>query len=124
MSRLDTADSAPGANDGDRPVKYNERMGFASSMFQYAQDLPLAPGTYPFPDDQIDATNTTAVAMLTVYPRQTPWNISDTDVKALADQCARLTKQAKRRMLLRFGKGLKLSCGKVLMQFLSHQPRK
>ena len=57
--------------------------------------------------------------MLTVYPRPTPWNISDTDVQALAAQCARLTKQAKRRMVLRFGKGFTISShmenGQVLM---------
>ena len=101
MARLDTADSAVGAKDGDRPVKFNERMGFKSSLFQYAQNLPIEAGSFPFPDDQVDATNSDALVLLTVYPRPTPWNISDADVNALAAQCARLNK-AKRRILLRF----------------------
>lgn len=32
---LDTADSAPGAHDGDRPVKFINRTGFSPSVYQY-----------------------------------------------------------------------------------------
>ena len=71
-------------------------------MFQFAQDLPIPADSFPFPDDQIDATNSDAVAYLTVYPRPDPWNIADADIQKLADQCARLNQQANRRIILRF----------------------
>jgi hypothetical protein len=77
-------------------------MGFEASFFQYAQNLPIEAGSFPFPDDQVDATNTTAVVVLTVYPRPTPWDIPAAEIEKLADQCARLNKEAKRRILLRF----------------------
>lgn len=77
-------------------------MGFEASFFQYAQNLPIEQGSFPFPDDQVDETNTTAVVVLTVYPRPTPWQISDADIQRLAEQCSRLNKQAKRRIILRF----------------------
>jgi beta-mannanase len=99
---LDTADSTPGANDGDRPVKLNERMKYNLGAFQYAQNLPIGADLFPFPDTQIDDTKTDAIAYLTVYPRPTPWNISDVDVEALASQCGRLNNEAKRRVILRF----------------------
>ncbi len=78
-------------------------MGFVSSSFQYAQDLPIPAGGYPFPDDQVDATNSRALVVLTVYPRPNPWAITDADIDVLAQQCARLNNEAKRRLLLRFG---------------------
>jgi beta-mannanase len=58
---------------------------------------------FPFPDDQIDATNTNALAVLTVYPVPNAWTITDQDLKQLTDQCSRLNNQAKRRLLIRFG---------------------
>ena len=100
--RLDTADSSPGANDGDRPTKFNERMGFKASINQYAQDIPIPSDSFPFPSEQIDATGTNAIVLLTVYPRPTPWNISDAAILALANQCAELNRNG-RRILLRFG---------------------
>jgi hypothetical protein len=103
ISRLDSADSAPGARDGDRPLKFNQRLGFNASVFQYAQDLPIPADSFPFPDEQVDATMTDAVVLLTVYPRPNPWAITDADIDVLAKQCARLNTLAKRRLLLRFG---------------------
>lgn len=38
--RLATNDSTPGAGDGDRPKLFNERMGWKSGVFQYAQNIP------------------------------------------------------------------------------------
>jgi len=102
-NRLQTNDSSPGAKDGDRPKKFNERTKMFGSFFHYAQNLPIGPNEYPFPDDQIDETNTDAIAVLTVYPIPSPWTITDQDIKQLTDQCARLNNQAKRRMLIRFG---------------------
>jgi hypothetical protein len=32
---LDTADSTTTSSDGDRPLKFNQRMGFNASVFQY-----------------------------------------------------------------------------------------
>ncbi len=40
---LATNDSAPGANDGDRPIKFNQRMGWKAGVFQYAQNMPIGP---------------------------------------------------------------------------------
>jgi hypothetical protein len=99
---LDTADSSPTAKDGDRPVKLNQRMGFKFSAFQYAQSIPILAGDHPFPDDQVDDTHTDALVLLTVYNKYDPFSITDSDIQVLADQLARLTKVAKRRMLLRF----------------------
>lgn len=47
--RLQTNDSSPGANDGDRPVKFNQRMGFKAGTFQYAQNIPLDQPGITFP---------------------------------------------------------------------------
>ena len=99
---MQTNDSSPGANDGDRPVKFNSRMNFYSSFFHYAQNLPIGPGDFPFPDDQVDATNTNAMVVLTVYPIPNAWGITDADIKVLTDQCARLNNNANRRLLIRF----------------------
>eukprot|EP00842_Homolaphlyctis_polyrhiza_P004769 jgi/Hompol1/5293/HPOL_001255-RA len=61
---LDTADSVPGANDGDRPALLNKRLGFNIGAIQYAQNLPIPAGSFPFPIEQIEATglNTTCDA--------------------------------------------------------------
>ena len=75
-------------------------MNLKASLFQYAQTLPIE--SFPFPDDQIDATGTDALALVTIYPAPTPWNISDADMSALVNQCARLNKEAKRRIILRY----------------------
>ena len=64
--------------------------------------MPIPAGGFPFPDDQVDETATDAFVVLTVYPRPNPWNIADADIQALANQCARLNKNANRRILLRF----------------------
>jgi hypothetical protein len=95
---LDTANI--GSVDGDRPVSFNERMKLKCSGFQYAQNLPI--DTFPAPDEQIKATGTDAFMLLTVYPRPTPWNISDADIDALGAQCKRLNNQENRRLLIRF----------------------
>ncbi len=84
-------------------MKFNSRTNFYASFFQYAQNIPIGPNDFAFPDDQIDETNTDALVVLTVYPISSPWTITDTDIKQLTDQCARLNIQAKRRMLIRFG---------------------
>jgi hypothetical protein len=96
---LDTEDSLPGANDGDRPIKFNQRLGFNSSSFQYAQNLPV--DTFTFPIEQIEDLNTDTFVFLTIYPRPNPWNISTSDITALAEQCSKLNSQG-RRVLLRF----------------------
>lgn len=41
--------------------------------------------------------------LLTVYPRPTPWNISDSEVNRLAEQCKRLNNEEQRRLLIRLG---------------------
>ena len=96
---LDTADSAPGLGDGDRPTKFNQRMGFNASVFQYGQNIPI--DTFPMPIEQIEATGTDAVVYLTVYPRPTPWNITDDMINQLAVQCGNYNK-AGRKVLMRF----------------------
>ncbi|KAJ3079917.1 hypothetical protein HK102_003431 [Quaeritorhiza haematococci] len=100
---LDTADSRPGANDGDRPILFNRRMGFNSSLFQYAQDLPIPANGFAAPDEQVKETGTDTILFLTVYPRPNPANITDEDIAALVRQCRRLTVDERRRVLIRFG---------------------
>ncbi|KAI8913205.1 glycoside hydrolase superfamily [Gorgonomyces haynaldii] len=96
---LDTADSAPGALDGDRPVKFNERMGFKASVFQYAQNIPI--DTYPFPYEQITDTNSDAYVFLTVYPRPSPWTVTDEQITNLTLQMKKIN-DGGRRVLMRF----------------------
>jgi Glycosyl hydrolase family 26 len=96
---LDTADSSAGANDGDRPAKFNQRLGINASFFQYAQNLPV--DTYPFPIEQIEATNSDALVYLTVYPSPNPWSITDAQISTLTAQMAKITSQG-RRVLMRF----------------------
>jgi hypothetical protein len=90
------------AKDGDRPVKFTRRLNLTFSTWQFGQNLPIGTGSYPFPDDQVDATGTDALVILTVYPLPNPWTIEDSDIQALALQMQRLTVTAKRRMFLRF----------------------
>jgi beta-mannanase len=93
------ADNSATANDGDRPVKYNQRMGVNGSFFQYAQNLPV--DSYTFPEEQIYATGTDALVYLTIYPRPTPWAITDADIATLTQQMAKLNSGG-RRVLMRF----------------------
>lgn len=99
---LDTADTSPGANNGDRPLLFNQRMGFNASFFQYAQNIPI--DTYPFPAEQIDATETDALVHLTVYPRPSPWSITDADINVLTSQMAEINRRG-RKVVLRFAPG-------------------
>lgn len=98
---LDTADSAAGALDGDRPVKFNQRMGFNASVFQYAQDLPIPAGSFSFPIEQIEATGTDALIYLTVYPRPS-LDVADADIQLLALQLAKINASG-RQVVMRFG---------------------
>ena len=76
-------------------------MGFKISAFQYAQNTPI--DTFPAPDEQITATGTDAIMLLTIYPRPTPWTISEKDIQDIVTQCKRLNNDEKRRLLIRFG---------------------
>ena len=96
---IDTADSVPNANDGERPYKFNQKMGFNMSAYQYAQNLPI--DTFSFPVEQIEVLDTDTIIYLTVYPRPSPWSISDADIKSLTQDLGNLNRQ-KRRVLLRF----------------------
>ena len=106
VNRLDTED----AHGADRPVKFNDRMGFLTSLFQYSQNLPLGASEYPFPSDQVDETGTDAAVLLTIYPLLsnvpnrvfTSNAITDTDITVLADQLQKLS-IGKRKILLRLG---------------------
>lgn len=100
---LDTADSAPGKGDGDRPRLINQRLGFNLSSFQYSQFLPVV--DYPFPIEQIEELGTDALVYLTIDPRPNPWSISDAAIAQLAAQCEKMTKDGK-RVLLRLGPGI------------------
>jgi hypothetical protein len=107
---LDTADSAPGALDGDRPSKFNQRMGLNFSSFQYAQNLPInyTNNEFPFPMEQIDDLQTDAVVFLTIYPFRTSlphWKVTDDDIQFLADQIKNLTTRPHNpcKVLLRLG---------------------
>jgi hypothetical protein len=64
-----------------------------------AQNIPI--DTFPFPYEQVYATGTDALVFLTVYPRPTPWSITDADIEVLTKQMADLNKGG-RRVLLRF----------------------
>jgi hypothetical protein len=88
---LDTADSRPNLNDGDRPIKFNQRFGFNASGFQFGQNLPInrTNNEFEFPSEQIDALRTNAFAFLTVYPH--PDNVTDESINLLATQMQRLT---------------------------------
>ncbi|KAI8927685.1 glycoside hydrolase superfamily [Entophlyctis helioformis] len=97
---LDTADSAPGVGDGDRPVRMDQRLGFNLSSFQYAQNIPI--DTFPFPIEQVEATGTDSLIYLTVYPRPTPWTVTDEQITNLTRQCGIINSQG-RRVLVRFG---------------------
>jgi hypothetical protein len=107
---LDTADSSPGALDGDRPIKFNQRMGMNFSSFQYAQNLPVnyTNNEFPFPMEQIDELQTNAVLFLTVYPFRSTlphWNVSGADIEFLSDQIKNLTTRPHNpcKVLLRLG---------------------
>ncbi|KAL2916820.1 hypothetical protein HK105_203599 [Polyrhizophydium stewartii] len=97
---LDTADSASGAGDGDRPTLAIKRMGYNLHAFHYAQNIPV--DTYPFPIEQIEATGLDALVFLTVYPRPTPWTVTDADINELATMCGKINNQG-HRIVLRFG---------------------
>jgi hypothetical protein len=64
-----------------------------------AQNIPI--DTFPFPYEQVYATGTDALIMLTVYPRPNPWAISDADIMNLTRQMADLNRGG-RRVLMRF----------------------
>jgi hypothetical protein len=61
-------------------------MGFYSAGFQYAQNLPVVAGDFPFPSLQVQNLSTDAIVILTVYPIPNPWSIQDADIQALANQ--------------------------------------
>jgi hypothetical protein len=88
---LDTTNS-------DRPLAFNQRMGFKSTCFQYAQNLPNL--DFDLPDEQVP-TNT--CILLTIYPKPNPWNITDADINKLSTQLVRLTQTLNFQMFLRIG---------------------
>jgi hypothetical protein len=96
---LDTADSSPGSGDGDRPLAFNQRMGFNASCFQYAQNIPI--DTYPFPYEQVYTLETDAIVYLTVYPRPSPWTVTDDQIANLTSQCSQMNRDG-RRVMIRF----------------------
>ena len=96
---IDSVDSSPGRNDGDRPYKFNQRMGFNMSAYQYAQNIPI--DTFAFPVEQIEVLDTDTSIYLTVYPRPSPWTISDADVRVLTQSMGKLNSQ-NRRVIMRF----------------------
>ena len=95
---LDTTNLPNGAT-GDRPASLNARMGFNFGAFQYGQNLPIT--DYPFPEEQVYATNTNALVYLTVYNLNDPWSVTEDQIKNLTMQCGKLNANG-RPVLLRF----------------------
>jgi hypothetical protein len=86
-------------------VKFNERMGWKASVFQYAQNMPVEVSCvfnhkgFPFPEEQIYATNSYALIFLTVYCMN--FDMPQADIDFLADQMQRLTVDSKRQVIIR-----------------------
>ncbi|KAJ3017591.1 hypothetical protein HKX48_003456 [Thoreauomyces humboldtii] len=55
-------------NEGDTPVKFNQRLGFQASLFQFSIELPIQPQSLP-PVNLVDATNSDATLYITVFPQ-------------------------------------------------------
>ena len=99
---VNVTDSYEGAGDGDTPVKFNQRMGFNASMFQFGQSLPNSDGDKSkFPYNLVGDTHTDAIVSLTIQPTS-PWTLSDVEIKQLYDQCQALALD-QRKVLIRFG---------------------
>lgn len=110
---LDSTDLPNLPNSGDRPQKFNSRLGINASAFQYAENIPnLAHPQYMA--DQLDLLTDNAILYITVYPmdagdgtsaalkglNSNPWPISDQDITYLAGNCSELNKKG-RRVLMR-----------------------
>ncbi|KAJ3130123.1 hypothetical protein HK098_006182 [Nowakowskiella sp. JEL0407] len=84
----------------DTPDAINTRLGFNLSVFHFAQNIPVGETEAPI---ELLFASTEVVILLSVYARQglTEDIVTDDDLKALAQQCARLNQQG-RKILLRF----------------------
>lgn len=99
---VNITDSYEGAGDGDSPVKFNQRMGFNASMFQFGQPLPNPDGDkLKFPYNLVGDTHTGTIVSLTIQPTS-PWTLSDDEIKQLYDECQALALD-QRKVLIRFG---------------------
>jgi hypothetical protein len=91
-SWLDTSDT----QGKDRPILFNNRMGFNATCFQYAQNLPN--NDFDLPDTQVPENT---CIMLTIYPKPNPWNITDADIKKLSNELVRLSQDQHFSLFLR-----------------------
>ena len=97
---LDTTDPPNQRGAGDRPLKFSQRTGLNISTFQFAQDLPNIYNS-DYMANQIDALRTDAILYITVFPKPSPWAISDDAIAELALQCQQLNAKG-RQVLIRF----------------------
>lgn len=97
---LDTHDSFPGSNDGDRPRNFTKRMELNVTGFHYAQEFPIPVNSYPFPYEQVQSMGPDAAVLLTVYPKNDTF--FETDIDALVTQCKTMNKEG-RMVVVRFG---------------------
>lgn len=107
---LDTS-PIPGTNEGiDSPSKFNNRLGFNASLFQYAQNVPFD-DTTAAPLEQVVNLGTDAIIQLTIYPddsRIRSWKnydaldlFTDANILALVKQIGHFVEDANTKILLR-----------------------
>lgn len=107
---LDTADLPDRPNSGDRPIKFNNRLGLNMSAFQYAENMPSSVSSQ-YMSDQLNQLTDNSILYITVYPMNSgdgtaaplsngPWPVTDLDISYLAGNCSELNAQG-RRVLIR-----------------------
>ena len=110
---LDSSDLPNQPDSGDRPRKFNSRMGLNMSAFQYAENIPN-PYHPQYMEDQLNELSDNSILYISVYPMDAgdgtaaalrdlssaPWPISDQDISYLAGNCSALNRRG-RRVILR-----------------------
>ncbi|KAI9324835.1 glycoside hydrolase superfamily [Zopfochytrium polystomum] len=106
---VDTQDPKDSPSGGDSPSQFNARIGNSAGAFMFTQDIPLEVSPYTGATvtanlSAVEATNTDAILIITVYPKKGFSGYNDSDVKLLVDQLDNISRPDKssRKVMLRF----------------------
>jgi hypothetical protein len=76
-------------------------MGFYSAGFQYARKFPWVRVGSDFRSPALEVQNvsTDAILLLTIYPMDGPWNITDDQIQGLGDHMNEIAKNGSRGII-------------------------
>ncbi|KAI9339534.1 glycoside hydrolase superfamily [Zopfochytrium polystomum] len=106
---VDPEDPRSSPSGGDSPSAFNSRLGLNAGAFSLAQNIPLSISPYTNANitadvNLVQATNTDAIFIVTVYPLNGYGGFTDNDVQILVDQLDNISNPSKssRKVMLRF----------------------